>query len=119
ERTGRDAIAAAVANVLLHHDGVELGAEDRPRRAGFEARRRRAMLADIAHHQPVALERRHLGRPLTTLPDLLNEMNVPPSRGRKVPGIVVAGAAQADIVSRQCIPFLARDLAGFAADAQG
>ena len=39
ERAGRHAIAAAVADVLLHDDGVELGAEERAGRAGFQAGR--------------------------------------------------------------------------------
>src|SRR5258708_1871558 len=39
ERAGRHAIAAAVADVLLHHDGVEFGAEQRSGGASLDAGR--------------------------------------------------------------------------------
>src|SRR5581483_4568864 len=56
---GGDAIAAAVADVLLHDDGAELGAEQRSGRAHVEAGGVGAVLAHIARHQPphVALHR--------------------------------------------------------------
>ena len=118
EWASRHAIAAAIADVLLHDHSIELGAEDRPGRTGFQARRRRAMLADIAHHQPVALEGRHCGRTLAIPGDVLDKMKMPPGRRREVAGIVVAGAAQPQIIGRQRVPFLAGDFAGLAADAQ-
>jgi hypothetical protein len=55
------------------------------------------MLADIAHHQPIALERRHCGRTLAILGDVLDKMNMPPGRRREVAGIVVAGAARSQM----------------------
>src|SRR5581483_9027990 len=47
-----DAVAAAVADVLLDDDGPELGAEQRSRRADVEAAGMRAVLADVGAHQP-------------------------------------------------------------------
>jgi len=94
KRASRHAITAAIANVLLNDDSVELGAEKRPGRASFETRGRRAMLADIAHHQPIALEGGHFGRALAILGDVLDEMNMPPGGRREVAGIVITGPAQ-------------------------
>ena len=51
-RAGRDAIPAAVADVLLHDDGAELGAEERARRAHLQARGRGAVLAHVGGHEP-------------------------------------------------------------------
>src|SRR5205823_6263006 len=48
----RDAVAAAVADVVLDHDSAELGAEDRPRRADVEAAGVGAVLAHVGLHQP-------------------------------------------------------------------
>src|SRR3546814_6126778 len=56
EGAGRYAIAAAVADVLLHDHGVELGAENRAGRAGFQTGRGVAVLAHVAHHQPARSE---------------------------------------------------------------
>src|SRR5258708_18475413 len=55
--TGRDAVTAPVANVLLHDDRTELGAEQRSGRADVEARSVRAVLADVAGHQPTHFRR--------------------------------------------------------------
>src|SRR5581483_6349415 len=52
ERTRGNAVAAAVADVFLHDDGAELGAEERARRARVEAAGVRAVLADVGLHQP-------------------------------------------------------------------
>ena len=46
-RAGGDAVAAAVADVLLDDDGAELGAEQRPGRAHVEAGGVGAVLADV------------------------------------------------------------------------
>jgi hypothetical protein len=72
------------------------------------------MLADIAHHQPIALEGGHFGRALAILGDVLDEMNMPPGGRREVAGIVITGPAQTQIISGKCVPFLA----GLAPDAQ-
>src|SRR5260370_11242101 len=50
--------------------------------------------------------------------DVLDKMNMPPGRRREVAGIVVAGAAQPQIVGRKGVPFLTGDLAGLAPNAQ-
>src|SRR6266550_4272960 len=47
ERTCRHAVAAPVADVLLHDDGAVLGAEERSRRADIETGGVRAVLADV------------------------------------------------------------------------
>jgi len=121
EGTGRHAVAAAVADVLLHHHGVELGLEDRAGRAGLQAGRVVAMLADVAHHQPAGLEGRLRGaadaRAAALARVLLDEGHMPPGIGRERAGIVVALAGQAQIAGRQVVPFLAGHLAGLAADA--
>ncbi len=54
ERTGRDAVAAAVADVGLHIDIAELVVDDAAGRAGLLTGRFHAVLAHVAHHQPAA-----------------------------------------------------------------
>ena len=51
-RAARHAIAAPIANVLLHNDCAELGAEQRARRAHVQTPRVRAVLAHVGAHQP-------------------------------------------------------------------
>ena len=48
EGAGHDAVAAAIANILLHVDGIELRANNRAGRTGFLARRVGAVFAHIA-----------------------------------------------------------------------
>ena len=117
KRAGWHTVTAAVANVLLHDDRVELGLEQGAGGAGFQARRVVAVLADIAHHEPMALIRLHLGRPVLSLADLLDEGDVPPGIGRQSPRVIVAHAGEAYMVGRQRVPFLACDLTSLAADA--
>ena len=62
--------------------------------------------------------RGHFGRALAILGDVLDEVNMPPGDRREVAGIVITGPAQTQIISGKCVPFLAGDLAGLAADAQ-
>src|SRR5690349_6488074 len=52
EGTGGNAIPAAIAHVLLHHDGVELRAEECAGRADVQARGLGAVLADVRGHEP-------------------------------------------------------------------
>src|SRR5262249_15327416 len=54
ERASRDAIAAAVADVLLHVNIAEFVVDDGACRTCLLAGRLDAMLANIAHHQPAA-----------------------------------------------------------------
>src|SRR5204862_8321669 len=80
ERTRRHAVAAAVADVLLHDDGSELGAEERPRRADVEARGVRAVLADVRAHHPaqgIAVELLSLAV-VSERRAFLDERDVPP-----------------------------------------
>src|SRR5690606_16723776 len=49
-RAGGHAVAAAVADVLLHDDGAELGTEQRARRAHVEAGGVGAVLAHVGRH---------------------------------------------------------------------
>src|SRR3546814_18465652 len=90
EGAGRYAIAAAVADVLLHDHGVELGAENRAGRAGFQTRRGVAVLAHVAHHQPAALQRRHSLWPLAVTANLLAEAHVAPTRGGELAAVLVS-----------------------------
>jgi len=55
ERTGRHAVAAAVADVVLHHHRAELGTKQRPGRAHVRARGVGAVLADVGLHRPAEL----------------------------------------------------------------
>src|SRR5258708_16600962 len=112
ERTGRDAVAAPVAGVRLDDDGVELGSDDRARRADFKAGGVGTMLAHVAHHQPSPV--------LPVLGELLDELDVAPMDAIQSAGVVVAVPTQrvrAAVGARQLIPFFAGHLAGFAADA--
>src|SRR5262249_779806 len=51
-RAGRHAVPAAVADVVLHHHGAELGAEQRSGRAHVQAGCVRTVLAHVRGHQP-------------------------------------------------------------------
>src|SRR5438874_4199231 len=111
ERTRGDAGPTSVADVGLDHDGVELGADDRAGRAHLQASRLDAVLAHVAHHQPAAVVR--------TL-ELLDEADVPPVDAVQLAGVVVAVAGELPdpaVLGRELVPFLARDLARLAADA--
>ncbi len=52
EGTGDDAIAAAIADILLHVNGIKLGTNNGASWTGFLARGIGAMFADIALHEP-------------------------------------------------------------------
>src|SRR3954462_3751437 len=56
ERTNRNAVSAAVADVLLHNHRVEFGANASAARARLQTGCVVAVFADVAHHQPPALE---------------------------------------------------------------
>src|SRR5439155_25553539 len=76
-RTRRDAVAAAVAHVLLDEDGVELGADDGAGRTDLHAAGLLAVLADVRHHQPGGAVAR--GRGL--IGHVLDELDVAPVLG--------------------------------------
>ena len=52
EWTRNDAVAAAVADIVLHKHGTDLGAHDRAGRAGFEATGFFAMFANVGEKNP-------------------------------------------------------------------
>src|SRR6202040_2179806 len=108
ERARADAVPAAVADALVDVDGAVLGALDGSGRAGIEATRLRAVLADVRHEEPLQLAVR-LG--------LLDEAHQAVGLVGEV-GVVLIGAGPLRLFHRQFVPLLARDLAGAAADAQ-
>src|SRR5205807_4948005 len=111
ERARGDAGPAAVAHVGLDDHGVELGADDRPGGAHLQAACLDAVLAHVAHHQPAAVVRAL---------ELLDEAHVSPMDAVQPARVVVAVAGElphAAVLGWQLVPFLARDLARFAADA--
>src|SRR2546421_6556444 len=148
KRTGNDAIATAVANILLHVDRVELRANNSPGRARFLARRIGTMLANITLHQPaVCIEKGQSGpgwnkwnealasglsnvrlhiraqSMLTVLsvvapPDLLDEEHMPPRGRAQLPGIIIARPCPARFLRWKLVPLLASNLTGFAANTQ-
>src|SRR5207245_4225979 len=117
ERARGDAVAAAVADVLLDDDRAELGAEERSGRADVEARGVRAVLADVGRHQPAQRLSVLVVEPQRLL--LLDERDVPPRVRAERRRVVVRLAGKDEPVLRNEIPLLARDLARLAADADG
>src|SRR3989475_6219486 len=86
ERTGRNAVAASIASVRLNDDGVELGSDDRARRADFQAGGVDTVLADVAHEQPSTV--------LSVLAELLDELDVAPMDAIQSAGVVAAVPTQ-------------------------
>src|SRR5207247_213519 len=143
-RAGRDAVPAAVADVLLHHDRAELRAEQRTRRADVQAGGMGAVLADVGGHQPAkpvpglavlglavlglaVLGLAVLGLAVLGLavlagrrrdrPALLDERHVPPGVGAEADRVVVRHPGQYQAVVGNAVPLLAGHLARLAADA--
>ena len=108
ERTGDDAVAAAVANIVLNDDRAELRENDRARRTDVEAAGVRAMLADVGFHQPTA----------AIVVELLDEGDVTPRSAAKLAGVVVRHAGEGVAVLRKLVPLFAGDFAGLAPDAE-
>src|SRR5437868_4248279 len=111
ERARGDAGPAPVAHVGLDHHRVELGADDRAGGAHLQASCLDAVLAHVAHHQPAAVVRAL---------ELLDEAHVSPMDAVQPARVVVAVAGElphAAVLGWELVPFLARDLARFAADA--
>src|SRR5207244_641130 len=103
----------SVADRRLNDHRVELGTDDGAGGTHLEAPCLDAVLAHVAHHQPAAVVR--------TL-ELLDEADVPPVDAVQLTGVVVAVAAQLPdpaVLGGELVPFLARDLARFAPDANG
>src|SRR6185436_8887287 len=98
ERTGDDAVAAAVADVGLDVDAAEFGADDRAGRTGLEAAGVLAVLADVRRKLP-----RHLLRRVAAFADgrrMLDELHVPPRRVAEGRGVVVGEAGPEEPVVR-------------------
>src|SRR5205807_4789326 len=110
ERAGADAVAAAVADVVLHEHGAELGAHDGAGRADVHAAGVLAVLADVGDEEPSVLAVRAI--------ELLEELDVPPGVPTEVAGVVVADPQPAGAVGGQAVPLLAGHLARLAADAE-
>src|SRR5215218_6201517 len=141
ERARGHAVAAAVADVLLHDHGAELRAEQGAGRADLQARGLGAVLADVRGHQPPhavavlvglqaplvghSIARRDLReRTLRVLADvqrlaLLDERDVPPGVRTEVDRVVVGLAREGWVgrFLRDLVPLLAGDLARLATDA--
>src|SRR5215210_3853441 len=129
--TGGDAVAAAVADVGLDVDVVELVADDGARRARLLARRLDAVLAHVAHKSPASqgIELRPAGQRLrnvlgeryevniagqAALPRVLYKRDVAPGGARELLRVVVGVARQLVAIGRELVPLLAGDLAGLA-----
>src|SRR5699024_6020364 len=138
-RAGGDAVPAAVADVLLDHDGLELGVEKGPGRTHVHTCGVGAAFTHVRGHEPAELttflgrgrgsgqfERRHaevngltatqtcflVAERLT----LLDEGDVPPTVGVEPPGVVEGHAGEVQAVLGNKVPFLAGDLTGLTAD---
>src|SRR5216683_16208 len=109
-----DAIPAAVARVRLDDHRVELGPDDGAGRTHLEAAGVRAVLADVAHHEPAPV--------LAVGAELLDELHVPPVGAVELARIVVAVPAEdadAAVSGRELVPLLAGHLTRLAPDAHG
>src|SRR5690606_22720109 len=123
ERAAYDAVAAPVADVVLHVHRARLRSDDRARGARLETTRRLAMLAHVGREQPaegvlrlrLARHRpRDLGAEALLL---LEELHVPPRRGAERVAVIVGAGLPIDAIGRDAIPFLTGDLARLAPDA--
>jgi hypothetical protein len=116
ERTGYDAVAAAVADVGLYVDAAELRPDDRAGGTRLEAARRLAMLADVGRERPgppfrrIAAAARHDW--------LLDELHMPPGGVAERERVVVRETAPAQPVLGDVVPLLASHFARLAADAE-
>src|SRR5699024_1210221 len=135
---------AAIAHIILDHDGAELSAEQRTRWAHIQTSGIGAVLAHIGRHQPPEsirvwrsgvyrrgsvflltdfghAQRDQLGAFLTgfgnTLIILLNKRHVPPRVCAQGPSVVIGITRQVIALNRVAVPFLTGNLTGFTADA--
>ena len=134
EWTRHNAIAAAVADIVLHQHRTNFSAHDRSGRTRLKATGFLAMLADVGQENPsewivrlrqgygghvrLRLRKAHrTGNLISFLSILLEEHDVAPGRCAEVTGVVVRISGPRESVIRHLVPFFARDLASFAADA--
>src|ERR1017187_124106 len=134
ERARRDAVPAAIANVVLHHNCPELGAHERPGGTHVEAGSVGAVLADIRRHQPANAGLRAIQGPVLARSGrndrqrcearcgdrpsrLLDEGDMAPRARPETTGVVVRHAEHLEAVLGDAVPLLAGDLARLAPDA--
>ena len=117
ERAGGDAVAAAVAHVLLDDDGAELGADQRAGGADVEAGGVGAVLADVGAHQPAQRRRGRRRRRARRCRCCSMKATCRQRVGAQRAGVVVRVAGEAEPVLGDAVPLLAGDLARLAADA--
>jgi hypothetical protein len=132
KRTGDNAVAASVANVILHEDGTDFRSNDRPSRARLQATSFFAVFADIGDEDPAKRIFRlrisdgglrigrqpHLaGNLISFLPVLLEEHDMAPRRRSEVTRVIVRVPGPGKAVVWHLVPFFACDFAGFATNA--
>jgi hypothetical protein len=116
ERARNHAISATIADIRLDEYSAEFCANNGARGASFQASRFFAMLANIRRKRPriqlwsVAAKSR--------LRDLFHKLYVPPRLCAHRAGVVVRITTPVETALAYRIPFLARNFASFAADAQ-
>lgn len=117
ERATDNAVSAAIANVGLNEDSAELHAHDGASGASFQTAGDLAMLADVGREAP---GRQLPGRVSTQAGSggVLDKLHMTPGGVADGFSVVVREAAPVVAVFGNAVPFLARDLASFAADAQ-
>src|SRR6185436_5092917 len=114
ERTGRNAVPAAIAGVRLNHHRIELRSNDGAGGAHLETAGLDAVLADVAHQEPASVP--------PVLAELLDESHMTPVDAVESARVVVAVAAQRvqpAVGAGQLIPLLACHFARLAADTNG
>jgi hypothetical protein len=126
EWTGDDTITAAVTNIVLHENGADLSAHNRTSGTSFQAAGFFAMFANVGKKNPpkrifsVPTARKMGTDNLTSfLPILFQKQNMPPCRCTKPSRIVVRISRPNETVVGYLVPFLARDFARLATDANG
>ena len=120
ERTRNDAITTAIANVVLHKDRADFCSHNRTRRTRFQAAGFLAMFANVRNENPAKWIFSITHRPdnLLSLSSILfKKQNVAPRRCAELSGVIVRVSRPRESVIRHFVPFLARHLACFAADA--
>jgi hypothetical protein len=100
----------------LYVDAAELGARDCARGTGLKAAGDFAVLADIGGELPRELAVGVAAEAGSGF--LLDELDVPPGGVADRAGVVVGEAGPVHAIGFNAVPFLAGDLAGFAADAE-
>src|SRR6266480_4514118 len=135
KRTRHYAVAAAIADIVLHEHGPDFSAHDRSSGTCFKASRLLAMLANVRQKYPTKgifrLRRgyggqvrlrigwqTHRSRNLVSfLAILLEKHDMSPCQRADVAGVVVRISRPREAVIRNLVPFLASDFASLTTDA--